>query len=73
MLVTVVGDFSCAGKISALLRTQELAATPLQQKLEAIARDIGFFGLYSAILIFVVLVIRFAIEKAINGFEWSNI
>lgn len=29
MVVTVVGDYSCAGKIAALLRTQELAATPL--------------------------------------------
>ncbi|KAL4476839.1 hypothetical protein ABPG72_010676 [Tetrahymena utriculariae] len=67
MVVVVVGDYSCAGKISALLRTQELAATPLQQKLEAIARDIGFFGLYSAILIYVVLVIRFAIEAGIQG------
>ena len=29
MIVTVVGDYSCVGKISALLRTQDLAATPL--------------------------------------------
>jgi magnesium-transporting ATPase (P-type) len=73
MIVTVVGDFSCAGKISAILRTQELSATPLQHKLEAIARDIGFFGLYSAVLILIVLIIRFIIEKSVNGFEWSNL
>ncbi|EAS05962.2 calcium-translocating P-type ATPase, PMCA-type protein (macronuclear) [Tetrahymena thermophila SB210] len=71
MVVAVVGDYSCAGKISALLRTQELAATPLQQKLEAIARDIGYFGLYSAILIYVVLVIRFAIEAGIQGSDFD--
>lgn len=73
MIVTVVGDFSCAGKIAALLRTQELATTPLQQKLEAIARDIGYFGLYSAVLIFTVLVIRFSIEKAMTGFAWGDL
>ena len=41
--------------------------------MEAIARDIGFFGLYSAIVIFTVLVIRFIIEKSINGFEWKDL
>jgi magnesium-transporting ATPase (P-type) len=35
--------------------------------LEAIARDIGKFGLYSGALIFVVLMIRFAIERIINN------
>ena len=37
--------------------------TPLQQKLEIVAEDIGKFGLYSAIFIVVVLLIRLSIEK----------
>lgn len=36
--------------------------TPLQMKLEKIARDIGFFGLGAAIVIFIVLLIRLLIE-----------
>jgi len=35
-------------------------------KLEKIAEDIGKFGLYSAILILIVLLVRFAIEKGIS-------
>jgi len=35
-------------------------------KLEQIAEDIGKFGLYSAVVILIVLFIRFAIEKGIS-------
>ena len=40
-------------------------------KLEKIAEDIGKFGLYSAILILVILLVRFAIEKGISR-EWDT-
>jgi magnesium-transporting ATPase (P-type) len=40
-------------------------------KLEAIAEDIGKFGLISAIVIVIVLVIRFGIERGINK-DWEN-
>lgn len=40
-------------------------------KLEKIAEDIGKFGLYSAITIVVVLLIRFSIEKGISR-EWDT-
>ena len=71
MIVTVVGDFSCNGKIRAALNQDEVTATPLQMKLQKIAEDIGKFGLYSAILIVVVLLVRFAIEKGISR-EWDT-
>lgn len=71
MLILVVGDCSCIGKIRALLAQEEVSATPLQMKLEKIAEDIGKFGLYSAITIVVVLLIRFAIEKGISR-EWHT-
>lgn len=35
-------------------------------KLEAIAEDIGKFGLYSSITIVTILLVRFAIEKGIS-------
>jgi magnesium-transporting ATPase (P-type) len=61
MIVAVVGDLSCNGKIRAALNHEEVGATPLQMKLEKIAEDIGKFGLYSAILILIVLLVRFGI------------
>ena len=64
-MVIVVGDASSVGKIDVLLRQETDDTTPLQLKLEAIARDIGMFGLISAILIVSVLLIRFAAERVI--------
>ena len=64
-IVVVVGDDSCVGKIKALI-TQEAEATPLQQKLETIARDIGKFGLYSGLLTVLVLIIRIIITTLIE-------
>lgn len=66
MVVVVVGDLSCNGKIRAALNQEEVSATPLQMKLEKIAEDIGKFGLYSAIIILIVLLVRFAIEKGVS-------
>lgn len=63
MVVIVVGDSSCLGKIKALMRNDEKTQTPLEVKLEKIAEDIGLFGLYSSIAIVVVMLIRFTIER----------
>lgn len=63
MVVIVVGDLSCLGKIRSVLAQDEDGPTPLQNKLEKISEDIGKFGLISAILILIVLLIRFGIEK----------
>ena len=40
-------------------------------KLEKIARDIGYFGIISAIIIFLVLSIRLIIEESNDGWEQS--
>lgn len=61
MIVLVVGESSCLGKIRALLNQDDSDVTPLQMKLEKIAEDIGKFGLYSAVSIVLILLIRFAI------------
>lgn len=67
MVVLVVGDSSCVGKIAALLRSDDDGLTPLQEKLEKIAEDIGKFGLASALLIVLVLLIRFMVERISEG------
>ena len=70
-LIFVVGDSSCVGKINALLRSGDPEATPLQEKLEAIARDIGKFGLISALFVLGILILRFIIDRAVEGL-WDH-
>ena len=63
VLITVVGEYSCLGKLRKLLEQEEKELTPLQEKLEVIVEIIGKFGLYSAISIVIILLVRFAIVK----------
>lgn len=70
-IIAVVGENSCVGRISALLRQSEPEATPLQEKLEKIARDIGKFGLISSILVLSILCFRFLVDRTTQG-EWDK-
>ena len=70
-LAIVVGKNSCQGKIMESLET-EAEDTPLQEKLEAIATDIGYLGMISAAITVSVLFIRFFIEQGMQGFDWAN-
>jgi len=65
MIVINVGKNSAIGKIKDIMNSGEEELTPLQLKLEKIARDIGWFGLTSACVIFVALMLRFVIENSI--------
>lgn len=71
LMMIVVGKNSCVGKIYAKL-SQEIEITPLQEKLTAIATDIGYIGMISASITLVVLFGRFFIEQGIEGFNWSE-
>ena len=64
MIVTVVGKYSCSGKIQAALALEDAdeGGTPLQQKLEVIAEDIGKFGLVGASVTFIALTIQWTIR-----------
>ena len=70
-LILVVGERSCIGRVREKIEQDEVEPTPLQAKLETLAGDIGKFGLYSAILIVVILLIRFAIMKGIHK-DWDT-
>jgi len=61
----MVGKNSCVGKIMSKLE-QDVETTPLQEKLEAIATDIGYVGMYCALLTIHILFYRFFIEKLSN-------
>ncbi|KAL5357102.1 hypothetical protein BJX96DRAFT_181203 [Aspergillus floccosus] len=60
-LVTSVGTHSTYGKILSALGTDS-DPTPLQVKLGRLANWIGWFGLSAALLLFVVLFIRFLVQ-----------
>ena len=70
-MVIVVGKNSWVGKIFAKLN-QEIDQTPLQEKLEKIAKDIGKVGMIAAGITLFVLFARFFIETGIKGFDWSG-
>lgn len=61
MLVLMVGDNSALGQIMAKLRKPQ-GQTPLQQKLEVIATDVGKLGTYFATATVHVLLVRFFID-----------
>ena len=71
LLILVVGEKSCIGRVRSKIEQDEVEPTPLQAKLETLAEDIGRFGLYSAIVIVVVLLIRFAVVKGMNR-NWDT-
>lgn len=50
----------------------EIEETPLQEKLEAIATDIGYLGMISAAITVTVLFIRFFIEQGMIGYDWGD-
>lgn len=50
----------------------KIEQTPLQEKLEIIARDIGYLGMIAAGITVLVLFIRFFVEQGIKGFNWAG-
>lgn len=70
-MVIVVGKNSCVGIIMSKLETKD-EKTPLQNKLETIASDIGKLGMACAIITVLVLFIRFFIEQGIKGYNWED-
>lgn len=74
MLVTTVGMRTEWGKLMETLCEGGEDETPLQVKLNIVATIIGKIGLGFSVITFVVLVVRFLVEKAIRHeiAEWSS-
>lgn len=64
-LCIVVGDLTAEGQILAAVQAKPKEQTPLQEKLDVIAADIGRIGMYAALLIFHLLVARNLIESMV--------
>ena len=65
MVIIAVGDRSAIGKIRKTVKDNTNEETPLQKKLTKIADQIGYFGLVSAIITFVIICI-------LAGVEWKQ-
>ncbi|KAL9319186.1 hypothetical protein ACSQ67_015703 [Phaseolus vulgaris] len=74
MIVTTVGMRTEWGKLMETLSEGGEDETPLQVKLNGVATVIGKIGLAFSVLTFLVLTIRFVVEKAVNGdfASWSS-
>jgi Ca2+-transporting ATPase len=75
MLVVAVGEQSRWGKTKAMLAT-ETVQTPLQEKLDVLAGQIGNFGIASAVLTFIAMLTIWILypesrEEGVNIFEYS--
>lgn len=75
-MIVAVGPNSCKGKIKEMVaNSQEDAKTPLEEKLDRIAEQIGYFGLISGGVTLIALFIRFGIsypEKEDAYFETTQ-
>lgn len=65
-LVTAVGVHLIHGRTMALL-SQEAEATPLQARLDALAQGISRYGFLAALVLFVVLFVRYCVNLGPNG------
>lgn len=74
MLVTTVGMRTEWGKLMETLSEEGDDETPLQAKLNGVATVIGFIGLIFAVVTFLVLTVRFVVEKALHKefTSWSS-
>ncbi|EFA79806.1 hypothetical protein PPL_06625 [Heterostelium album PN500] len=66
IMVTAVGTNSFNGKTMMSLRV-ESEDTPLQEKLGKLAANIGKFGLSAAVLLLLIIIPKYFIEKKVNG------
>eukprot|EP00475_Leptophrys_vorax_P001529 TRINITY_DN10839_c0_g1_i4.p1 TRINITY_DN10839_c0_g1~~TRINITY_DN10839_c0_g1_i4.p1 ORF type:complete len:975 (+),score=140.04 TRINITY_DN10839_c0_g1_i4:69-2927(+) len=61
MVITAVGTNTEWGRVMATINNDEDSETPLQVRLNGLATSIGKLGLVVAVLVFIVLIIRYAV------------
>jgi calcium-translocating P-type ATPase len=75
MLVLRVGKNSEKGRIAAIVvasQESEDSKSPLEEKLDTMATDVGKFGLIAAIITFVALIIRFGVSFHFSKIEYEE-
>lgn len=71
MLATAVGSHSSLGKSRAILEDTEEEQTPLQEKLEVVADDIGKAGTGAGLFTFLALMV-YNVYDAYKNWEWTS-
>ena len=73
MVALCVGPNSCKGKIKIDVEANiEASKTPLEEKLDELAEDIGKFGMIMGVLTFVILLIRVLVYSVENNLSDSD-
>ncbi len=72
MLVTTVGPLSTGGQIQKLLNDKQSEDTPLQQKLNILANQIGYVGFGAGFVTFIALTINWAVKET-EDFKASDL
>lgn len=73
ILIIAVGDRSAIGKVRKTITDSGDDETPLQKKLDKIARDIGVFGLISALITYLIMIVKAMIKAwAGDGDGWTS-
>jgi magnesium-transporting ATPase (P-type) len=72
MIIFLVGPDSSIGKIKETVNSNQKDTTPLQDKLEKIAEDIGKFGLVAAVCTMMIMVLRVMMDYGENK-KWSSL
>ncbi len=66
MIVTAVGDKTELGKIATVLKDKKESDTPLKQKLNKLSKRITLIGGITAVVVFVLSVLRLALTKKLT-------
>lgn len=66
MIVTAIGDYTEIGNIAGELSGKESQQTPLQNKLAKLGKTITIIGASCAVLVFIISVVRLAINGMLN-------
>ena len=73
-IVIAVGEYSQKGIIRRTVdNAREKSKTPLEEKLDTIAKIIGYFGIAAGIVTFITLFIRYMVEFSIEMKEYNKL
>jgi Ca2+-transporting ATPase len=70
MVILAVGLRSSHGQIFGLIAGEKSEPTPLQTKLAALAKKIGYMGVVAAALTFIALLVGLAVDQLEVGWTW---
>ena len=71
VIVFAVGENKFQSKVAKVVKLEFYEATPLQKKLESLARDVGYRGAFCAFAVFIAMAVRL-IVNIIRDRHWQG-